>query len=111
MQYVMYTVERRREISLEVEQFTKQIVHLCVAEGSLDFHVLHDLESDGLERSQSQEKFGESLRGNWVDALGSCLERLENLFLVYFNLLSGGRAESFSICRGKNGERRSINSK
>ena len=63
--------------------------------------MLHDLESDGLERSQSQEKFGESLRGNWVDALGSCLERLENLFLVYFNLLSGGRAESFCICRGE----------
>lgn len=43
-------------ILLEIQQFSEKIVHFCVAKSTLHLHVLHDLERDGLERSQAQEK-------------------------------------------------------
>ena len=67
--------------------------------------MLHHLESDGFERGEAQEEFGEPLRRDWVDALGACLKALQDLLLVDFDLLSGGRAESFGVCREEHRDR------
>lgn len=41
--------------SLEIQQLSKEVVHLGVAESPLDLHVLHDLQADGLEGGQTQQ--------------------------------------------------------
>ena len=43
-------------VLLEIQQFSKKIVHFCVAEGTLYLHVLHDFQRDSLEWGQTQEK-------------------------------------------------------
>ena len=72
---------------LEIQQFSKKIVHFCVAEGTLYLHVLHDFQRDGLEWGQTQEELRESLRGDGVHGLGAVLERLEDLLLENLHLL------------------------
>ena len=91
----------RREESFEIQQFTKQIVHFRVPECSLDLHVLHHLQCYGLEGGQSEEKLRETLRGDRVDALGPCLQRLQNLLLVDLDLLTRGWTQPFGIWREK----------
>ena len=90
---------------LEIQQFSEKIVHFCVAKCTLHLHVLHDLQGDGLERGQTQEKLRESLRGDGVHGFGAVLERLEDLLLKDFHLLFGSRAQAFGICESNQRER------
>ena len=53
---------RKKKVSLKVEQFTEEIVHFCVSQCSLHFHMLHHLQGDGLEGGKTEEQFGEPLR-------------------------------------------------
>lgn len=93
-------------ILLEIQQFSEKIVHFCVAKSTLHLHVLHDLERDGLERGQAQEKLRESLRGDGVHGFGAVLERLEDLLLEDFHLLLGSGAKAFGICASKQRRKR-----
>ena len=90
---------------LEIQQFSEKIVHFCIAECTLHLHVLHDLQRDGLEWGQTQEKLRESLRGHGVHGLGAVLERLEDLLLEDFHLLFGSGAQAFGICASKQRKR------
>lgn len=43
-------------VLLEIQQFSKKIVHFCIAKSTLYLHVLHDFQRNGLEWGQTQEK-------------------------------------------------------